>query len=598
MRKWMALFVIAAVAASAAVARAAWESVDTWDMNGNGETRISDNGTDLGAQYSTNNQQAAQIPDDGTFIFSPTSTNSSQFGAKSIFSATHDLTAGMVRLAWKYDSIDLSSVDTVNAKHGFRLWNAAETQWVSLSIEDFNDKIFVYITDSSGVSLKLGRLVNGLGPDSTSRALYMELDYANSEIRISGDWQWIPTAQNGDPVFTTPYDFTAKGLMDIASIQSWYNNWSAGDRIVDDNLAMEKEVVLGGVSIVQKETYLATNIAETNTFANLSVTNGDWIVVQSAENKGSWGETNVISFGGTATTGAFIYEEASGSGPKVGLWYAPITAAGDVDVTLTLAGDTVAFASLGAYVVRSTSGDIDVLGTASAFSVTNAGPLVTYSYTNTYDFSLEASGLFIEAGSSYAGEFASDNASYIVDAIGGNKRVVGNGSFSGASSLINVWSSVTTNRQAAIIGIAFSIGGSPTQKYNAWLQDYPGVGVSTNLLDQADSDPLNNLLEYAFGGDPSDGNILGNVPVESPTSEGGTNYIQYVYFERSDAASRGLSSTLTVAADLQYPSWTTSGIEFMGSGASDIAGYNAFTNRISTSADDKRFLRLQIELAE
>ena len=103
------------------------------------------------------------------------------------------------------------------------------------------------------------------------------------------------------------------------------------------------------------------------------------------------------------------------------------------------------------------------------------------------------------------------------------------------------------------------------------------------------------MTEYAFGGDPSLVSDQGNPPVESQVSDGGSNYLQYVYYERDDAAARGLASILEVGLDLVITNWGTSGIEFVGSGASVISGYNAVTNRIPTEMEAKQFIRLQVE---
>ncbi|VGO19220.1 hypothetical protein [Pontiella sulfatireligans] len=133
---------------------------------------------------------------------------------------------------------------------------------------------------------------------------------------------------------------------------------------------------------------------------------------------------------------------------------------------------------------------------------------------------------------------------------------------------------------------------TPEEAYESWLADYT-VGADTNLTDDADGDLLDNLSEYAFGGAPDNPADQGNTPVESQMSEGGTNYLEYVYFERDDAADRGLSSILNVGTDLVNTNWTTTGIEFVGSGASAVSGYNAVTNRVETDVDVK-FLCLNI----
>jgi hypothetical protein len=136
---------------------------------------------------------------------------------------------------------------------------------------------------------------------------------------------------------------------------------------------------------------------------------------------------------------------------------------------------------------------------------------------------------------------------------------------------------------------------TPTSLWEGWIATYPGVGANSNRLDNGDSDPFDNLTEYAWGGDPSDGNDKGYVPAQSQVSDGGTNYLQYVYFERTDAAERGLDSILSVGTDLVFTNWADGSSYEVGSGASGIAGFNAVTNRIPTDAEVKQFIRLQIE---
>lgn len=135
---------------------------------------------------------------------------------------------------------------------------------------------------------------------------------------------------------------------------------------------------------------------------------------------------------------------------------------------------------------------------------------------------------------------------------------------------------------------------TPESYYSDWVGGF-SVGAESNLTDDADGDLLDNLTEYAFGGNPGNPNENGNMPVQSQMSEGGANYLVHVYYERADAADRGLASMLELGTDLVVTNWGTAGIEFVGSGASAIPGYNAVTNRISTDDAAKKFLNLRIK---
>jgi len=156
-----------------------------------------------------------------------------------------------------------------------------------------------------------------------------------------------------------------------------------------------------------------------------------------------------------------------------------------------------------------------------------------------------------------------------------------------------------TRYYAKLAVTAFSAGASkidftPTSLWVDWSGGF-ALGANSNLLDHADSDDLDNLTEYAWGGDPTDGNSQGNVPVQSQVDMGGTNYMEYIYFERDDAATRGLSSILEVGTDLVFTNWVDGSSYEIGSGASGVTGFNAVTNRVPIDAEAKKFIRLQIE---
>jgi hypothetical protein len=243
------------------------------------------------------------------------------------------------------------------------------------------------------------------------------------------------------------------------------------------------------------------------------------------------------------------------------------------------------------YLLRAPDGE-----TVTLLDTSKNGGSDLESITNTYTGG-EASGIFLEAFATYGTAGTPLNPDTIVDSSQVPARFVAHGVFTNANPLVNVWTNTTGH--VAIIGLLFdSVATSvitPTSLWNDWISGYPGVGANSGLQDQGDSDSLDNLTEYAFGGDPSDGNNLGNTPVQSQVASGGTNYIEYIYFERNDAATRGLASVLEVGTDLVYTNWADGSSYEMGSGASAVTGYNAVTNRIPTDAEARQFIRLQIQ---
>ncbi|VGO22133.1 carbohydrate binding domain-containing protein [Pontiella sulfatireligans] len=136
---------------------------------------------------------------------------------------------------------------------------------------------------------------------------------------------------------------------------------------------------------------------------------------------------------------------------------------------------------------------------------------------------------------------------------------------------------------------------TPVSMWDQWIAEYPGLGGTTNFGDHADNDLLANLAEYALGGSPVDGDDQGNTPVQSQMEDSGTNYIEFVYFERDDAVERGLTTILDVGTDLVNTNWADGSAYKVGSGTSGITNFNAVTNWIPTDEEDQQFIRLQIE---
>jgi hypothetical protein len=132
---------------------------------------------------------------------------------------------------------------------------------------------------------------------------------------------------------------------------------------------------------------------------------------------------------------------------------------------------------------------------------------------------------------------------------------------------------------------------TPEAYYAFWLTEYPGTGSDTNLTDNPDFDAADNLQEYAFGGDPSDGLDTGHWPMHREMQDLGTNYVELIHYERSDAAARGLFYHVETVDDLVGGVWTNAGVLLIGEGPFDSA-FNTVTNRIPI-LDDQGFIRLR-----
>ena len=136
---------------------------------------------------------------------------------------------------------------------------------------------------------------------------------------------------------------------------------------------------------------------------------------------------------------------------------------------------------------------------------------------------------------------------------------------------------------------------TPTEIYDAWIGGY---GVSDPAMDaDPDGDQYDNLFEYGVGGNPDDAGVNGNIPETSTVEETGTNWFYYVHYERTDKDDVGLSYALEAGSDLVNTNWGSVTIEPVGNGAGP-AGYNVFTNRVSTETLGAQFIKLDVGFTE
>lgn len=127
--------------------------------------------------------------------------------------------------------------------------------------------------------------------------------------------------------------------------------------------------------------------------------------------------------------------------------------------------------------------------------------------------------------------------------------------------------------------------------YESWADGFGLVGADRDLDADLEPDGMDNLTEYALGGNPNVDDTAAFLPTYSSESA----YIEYVHRERSDAAVRGLDYTVQSTAQLGIPAWTNdSTITYVGKGAID-AEFDAVTNRLDTASGTEYFIRLRIQ---
>jgi hypothetical protein len=106
---------------------------------------------------------------------------------------------------------------------------------------------------------------------------------------------------------------------------------------------------------------------------------------------------------------------------------------------------------------------------------------------------------------------------------------------------------------------------------------------------------VNNLWEYASGGNPTNVLLRGTQPrLSRAGQENGVNWIEYIHLVRTNDES--LIYTIECVPDLTKSSWTkSSDAVVIGIGSAPDSDFQTVTNRIPTVGKTNEFLRLRIE---
>ncbi len=121
-----------------------------------------------------------------------------------------------------------------------------------------------------------------------------------------------------------------------------------------------------------------------------------------------------------------------------------------------------------------------------------------------------------------------------------------------------------------------------------------GYGVFSNLytlahgpLGHDDTDGLNNLAEYALGGNPTSNDAASIVPIFQALGD----HFYYIHNERTDDPN--LRYTVQLSTNLVSNDWNTNGVEWVGEAAFSNV-WKSVTNR--TDVGKREFIRLHIEM--
>jgi hypothetical protein len=124
--------------------------------------------------------------------------------------------------------------------------------------------------------------------------------------------------------------------------------------------------------------------------------------------------------------------------------------------------------------------------------------------------------------------------------------------------------------------------------YGAWTVSYGLIGPDAEPGYDVEPDGLDNLMEYALGGNPTNDDAAAVAPDYFAANEGGTDWFYHVHNRNTDPAlsfSVGATSELTLPVD-------TNDVEWVGATA-ETNGFKTVTNRTEMTSDAK-FIKLEV----
>lgn len=133
--------------------------------------------------------------------------------------------------------------------------------------------------------------------------------------------------------------------------------------------------------------------------------------------------------------------------------------------------------------------------------------------------------------------------------------------------------------------------------YETWAYKYRLVGDDAAEDFDYDGDMLDNLYEYAVGGNPTNAADVGYASTSGIVDDGGTSYFEYVYARRLDPES-GLVYSPMLSPSIAFPNWSSDDVvELPISGVID-ADFESVTNRVDTTSKPAGFMKLFVDKPE
>ncbi len=134
--------------------------------------------------------------------------------------------------------------------------------------------------------------------------------------------------------------------------------------------------------------------------------------------------------------------------------------------------------------------------------------------------------------------------------------------------------------------------GGPTDPTDTAVAVYHLSG--DDVLPETDVEPdgLNNLMEYALGGNPTNDDAAAVSPKTYTADDGGTDYFYHVSDQRDGDA----SLTFTLGSEIALtgtPTWDTNDVSFVGESMA-TNDYKTVTNRTEATPSAK-FIKLEVQ---
>jgi len=128
--------------------------------------------------------------------------------------------------------------------------------------------------------------------------------------------------------------------------------------------------------------------------------------------------------------------------------------------------------------------------------------------------------------------------------------------------------------------------------YTGWALGYDLTGDDALPGTDVEPDGLDNLMEYALGGNPTNDDYSAVAPVSYTAEDGGANWFYYVHNQRTDDPA--LAYTLGTATNLMGSIvWNTNDVAVVGASA-ETDDIKSVTNRTEAAADAK-FIDLSVK---